>query len=132
LLLLCRGQVYVPRLRSQALVLLLRTCPVSRGSSGKPAKVLPLGLYASLLRFDDIQQAARFALRHKVGTSGYRWWGVGHYVKHGPVCIRPGCPALQMGSLGHVAGAVLLRGCRGTNRRQCGGGRQIMVTSVYF
>jgi hypothetical protein len=65
--------VYVPRLRSQALVLLLRTCPVSKGSNGKPAKALPLGLYASLLRFDDIQQATRFALRHKVGGAGCGW-----------------------------------------------------------
>lgn len=80
----CAPQVYVPRLRSQALVLLLRTCPVSRGSSGKPAKALALAQYASLLRFDDTQQAARFALRHKVRGVG-RLGCVGLAV---PCCLR--------------------------------------------
>jgi hypothetical protein len=81
--------VYVPRLRSQALVLLLRTCPVSKGSSGKPAKVLPLGLYASLLRFDDTQQAAHFALRHKVR-------GAGTCVRARPCNCQEGCSACQV------------------------------------
>jgi Holliday junction resolvasome RuvABC DNA-binding subunit len=67
----CRAQVYVPRLRSLALMVQLRTCPCARNSQA--IKALPLSQYAALLGFKNTQQAARFALLHKVGGAGCRY-----------------------------------------------------------
>lgn len=62
-------QVYVPNMRSQALVTMLRTSTpvrVEGAPSGKATR-LDLARYTQLLRFDSTEQAAEFVLLHKVG-----------------------------------------------------------------
>lgn len=64
-------QVYVPGMRSKALVHLMRNgapAPVV-GPHGerKVVKQLSLDYFTQLLRFDDTQQAKEFVLLHQVG-----------------------------------------------------------------
>jgi hypothetical protein len=69
-------QVYVPGMRSKALVHLMRNGAPAQvtGPDGqrKVVKQLSLDHYAHLLRFDDAKQAKEFILLHQVG------FGVSH------------------------------------------------------
>ena len=66
------SQVYVPGMRSKALVHLMRNAaPMFVTSDGqrKRATQLPLASYARLMRFDSTGQAKEFVLLHQVGSS---------------------------------------------------------------
>lgn len=64
-----RHQVYVPGMRSKALVHLLRNEAVTAVGGGGRVKRLSLDYYTRLLRFDDTAQAKAFIQLHQVCVS---------------------------------------------------------------